>query len=74
MKKVKVISGEFGGNTFDGHRFYYDYKHIGSSPDLFMIATSDGEKTITSDKVDVEHYEKQLFKMKSTDWVQRLEM
>lgn len=60
MKKVKIISGKYDGQIFDGYRFFYDYKHTGSSPDLFTIKTSDGDVTITSDKIDVEHYEAQL--------------
>lgn len=60
MKKVKVISGKYNGQILDGHRFFYDYQYTGSSPDLFTIKTQDGDITITSDKVDVEHYEAQL--------------
>lgn len=60
MKKVKVISGKYEGQIFDGHRFFYDYQYTGSSPDLFTIKTSDGDVTITSDKIDIEHYEVQL--------------
>lgn len=60
MKKVKIISGKYAGQIYDGHRFYYDYLHTGHSPDLFTIITGDGEITITSDKIDVDHYEKQL--------------
>lgn len=60
MNKVKVISGEYAGKIFEGHRYYYDYRHTGSSPDLFFILTEDGEVTITSDKIDIKHYEDQL--------------
>lgn len=60
MKQVKVISGKYEGQIFDGHRFFYDYQYTGSSPDLFTIKTPDGDITITSDKIDVKHYEAQL--------------
>lgn len=60
MKKVKVINGKYDGQIFDGHRFFYDYQYTGSSPDLFTIKTPDGDVTITSDNIDVEHYEAQL--------------
>lgn len=60
MKQVKIIEGKYKGQTFEGHRFYYDYLHTGSSPDLFMIKTPDEDATITSDSVDVQHYESQL--------------
>lgn len=60
MKKVKVINGKYDGQIFDGYRFFYDYQYTGSSPDLFTIKTPDGDVTITSDKIDVEHYEAQL--------------
>lgn len=60
MKQVKVISGKYAGRVFEGHRFYYDHLHTGSSPDLFTIRTPEGEITITSDRIDVQHYEEQL--------------
>jgi hypothetical protein len=60
MKQVKIIDGKYAGQIFEGHRFYYDHLHTGSSPDLFIVKTPDGEITITSDRIDVEHYEKQL--------------
>lgn len=60
MKKVKVISGQYEGQIFEGHRFFYDYQYTGSSPDLFTIVTPTGNVTITSDKIDVNHYEAQL--------------
>ena len=44
----------------DGHRFYLDHLHTGSSPDLFEIYPNGERKVITSDKIDVEHYEAQL--------------
>lgn len=60
MKKVKIISGEYNGMVVDGHRFYLDHLHTGSSPDLFEIYPNGERKVITSDKIDVEHYESQL--------------
>ena len=60
MKKVRIISGKYAGQILDGHRFYYDYLHTGNSPDLFTVITNNGEITITSDNIDVNHYENQL--------------
>jgi hypothetical protein len=60
MRKVKVIDGKYSGQIFDGHRFYFDHLHTGNSPDLFTIETPEGRVTITSDRIDVEHYEEQL--------------
>ena len=60
MKKVKIISGEYNGMVVDGHRFYLDNLHTGSSSDLFEIYPNGERKVITSDKIDVVHYETQL--------------
>lgn len=60
MKKVKIKNGKYTGQIFDGYRFYYDHLHTGNSPDLFVVNTPGGEITITSDRIDIEHYESQL--------------
>jgi len=62
MKQVKIIDGKYAGRIFEGHRFYFDHLHTGNSPDLFTVKTPEGEMTITSDRIDVEHYEKQLLR------------
>ncbi|QHI73801.1 hypothetical protein [Aminipila terrae] len=60
MKKVKILMGEFSGCEFEGYRYYCDYLHTGNSPDLYIIKTPEGEMTVTSDKIDISHYEAQL--------------
>lgn len=60
MRRVKVTSGEYAGKEYEGCRCYYDYLHTGNSPDLFIIKTPNGDKTVTSLQIDVAHYEAQL--------------
>ena len=60
MKKVKIISGEYKDMILDGHRFYLDHLHTGNSADLFEVYFKGERKVITSDKIDVAHYENQL--------------
>lgn len=57
---IKVIEGEYAGNEYEGYVCYYDYLHTGDSPDLYMIKTPDGNKTVTSLQIDVTHYKAQL--------------
>ena len=66
MKNVKITKGDYEGQILKGHRYYYDYLHTGNSPDLFSIQTPNGDKTITSDFVDIEHYEQQCLQEELT--------
>lgn len=56
--KVRVTdpNSPYCGQEFEGYCFYYDIYHTGSSPDLFIIKTQDGDKQIFSTGIDAEHY------------------
>ena len=56
--KVKVIDpkSSYCGQEFEGGCVYYDIYHTGSSPDLFLIKTPEGDKQILSTSIDVDHY------------------
>jgi len=58
MTTVKVTDPKspYCGQEFEGGCFYYDIHHTGSSPDLFIIHTPDGDKQILSTGIDTEHY------------------
>ena len=63
---IKVIdkSHEYYGQELQGCCVYYDYKHIGNGgPDLYEAFTPDGDRfTISSERIDVDHYEAQRLK------------
>lgn len=58
MATIKVTDPKnpYCGQELEGGCFYYDIYHTGSSPDLFLIKTPDGEKQILSTSIDTEHY------------------
>lgn len=58
MTTVKVIDPKspYCGQELEGGCIYYDVNHTGSSPDLFIIKTPDGEKQILSTSIDTKHY------------------
>lgn len=58
--KVTDINNPYYGKEFEGDCIYYDIKHTGSSPDLFVIKTQDGEKQILSTSIDEKHYWEQI--------------
>lgn len=59
--KVRIIdeSSEFCGKEFEGYRFYYDYKHTGSSDDIYLVSTDKGEKQFLTRQIDEVYYKKQ---------------
>lgn len=58
MTTVKVTDPKspYCGQELEGDCIYYDVNHTGSSPDLFLIKTPDGEKQMLSTGIDTEHY------------------
>lgn len=59
--KVRITdkSSEFCGKEFEGYRFYYDYKHTGSSDDIYLVSTNKGEKQFLTRQIDEVYYKQQ---------------
>jgi hypothetical protein len=58
---VKIIDtqSKYYGQELKGFCTYYDYKHTGSSPDLYSVETPEGTVMMESTKIDVNHYRQQ---------------
>lgn len=66
--RINDPNSEYFGQEFDGGCVYYDLYHTGSSPDLYIVKTPDGERRYLSTQIDEDHYKAQLF----TEEVERL--
>lgn len=67
LVKITDKNHELFGQILKGYRLYYDVKHTGKSPDLFVVESAGKKVQILSTKIDLAHYDAQLLTREIAD-------